>query len=256
MSTETSPPTSFKDHFSGHAQAYAAGRPTYPAALAKALADRCARTELALDCGCGSGQLSLLLASHFGTVVAIDPSAAQIRHAVSHPRVEYAVAPAEHSGLPDHCADLIVAAQAAHWFDLPAFWTEVRRVARPEALCALVTYNLLCIRPDIDARIRHYHDVELGDYWPPERASVTNSYRDIDFPFAELAFPALEITLNWTRDELLDYLRTWSALKRAEQHLPASPLVAMQRDLEVLWPDRLQQRVARFPLTVRCGRVS
>ena len=60
----------FKDHFSEETAAYAAYRPSYPAALADFLASVAPAKALALDCGCWSGQLSVLLAKHFDVVVA------------------------------------------------------------------------------------------------------------------------------------------------------------------------------------------
>jgi hypothetical protein len=131
----------------------------------------------------------------------------------------------------------------------------VRRVARPGALCALVTYNLMNIEPAIDEYVRHFHDVVLGEYWPPERASVIAGYRDIDFPFAELTMPALEIALEWNFEELMNYLDTWSGIKAAEKVLPESPRVAFRRDVAPLWGDPAVRRTVRWPLTVRCGRV-
>ncbi|HEY1906332.1 MAG TPA: class I SAM-dependent methyltransferase, partial [Myxococcaceae bacterium] len=121
----------FKDHFSGAARGYAVHRPVYPRAVAEALAERSPGRSLAWEAGCGSGQLSAVLGEVFERVVATDASAAQIAAATPHPRVQYVVAPAEHSGLPDGSVDCAVAAQAAHWFDLDAYYREVRRVARP-----------------------------------------------------------------------------------------------------------------------------
>ena len=135
--------SAFKDHFSTRSAEYAAYRPTYPRALVDFLADAAPGTELALDCGCGTGQLSVLLGERFARVVATDASQKQIENAEPHARVAYRVAPAEASGLGDASADLVVAAQAAHWFDLPAFYAEARRVARPHGVVALVTYGII-----------------------------------------------------------------------------------------------------------------
>jgi DNA-binding MarR family transcriptional regulator/GNAT superfamily N-acetyltransferase len=95
------PVSTFKDHFSGAASGYAAHRPGYPLAVAEALAARSPGRGCAWDAGCGSGQLSTVLGEVFERVVATDASAAQIAAALPHPRVRYAVAPAEHSDLPD-----------------------------------------------------------------------------------------------------------------------------------------------------------
>ncbi|MEO8028511.1 MAG: sugar transferase [Bryobacteraceae bacterium] len=40
---------------------------------------------------------------------------------------------------------------------------------------------------------------------------VETGYRTIEFPFRELQAPDVAISLDWTRDDLLDYVRTWSA---------------------------------------------
>ena len=123
--------TSFKDHFSSHASGYAAYRPTYPQALIAFLADVAPRTELAIDCGCATGQLSVPLASRFSRVVAIDASASQIAAAQPHERVTYRVGTAEHTGASGHSVDILTVAQAAHWFALDGFYEEARRVVRP-----------------------------------------------------------------------------------------------------------------------------
>ncbi|WP_425501040.1 class I SAM-dependent methyltransferase [Skermanella pratensis] len=81
-----------------------------------------------------------MLGAEFDRVEATDASAEQIAQAASHPRVTYRVARAEESGLPDRSCDLVAAAQAAHWFDLPAYWAggrpraQARRACRPGLL--------------------------------------------------------------------------------------------------------------------------
>src|SRR5690606_34074924 len=91
----------FPDHFSGHADEYAAHRPAYPPALVDYLAGRAPGRRLAWEAGCGSGQLSVPLAGRFQRVIATDASAEQLARAAPHPRVEYRRARAEASGLPD-----------------------------------------------------------------------------------------------------------------------------------------------------------
>src|SRR5215213_5946835 len=146
----------FADHFSKQATAYASFRPSYPDALGAYLAAVSPSPTQVWDCATGSGQAATMLARHFDRVVATDASAAQISAADPCERVEYRVEPAETSGLPDHSCDLITVAQAAHWFDLPAFYAEARRVLEPGGVIALWCYALLEIgQPEVDAAVRH-----------------------------------------------------------------------------------------------------
>lgn len=245
----------FKDHFSARSAAYAAHRPTYPAALVDYLAGLCRETGSALDAGCGTGQLSVLLAERFARVVGTDASAQQIAKAQAHARVEYRVAPAERSGLPDSSVDLVTAAQAAHWFDLPAFYAEARRVGRPGAVIALVTYGVIEADAEIGPAIRHfYHDV-VGPYWPPERRHVEEGYRSFAFPFAEATPPPLAIAVEWRAADLIGYADTWSAVREAEKILGQEPLERFRREILLAWGDPERRRAIRFPLSLRVGRL-
>jgi SAM-dependent methyltransferase len=213
----------FKDHFSGHAADYAAHRPTYPRTLVDFLASVSPGRGLAWDVGCGSGQLSTALAEAFERVVATDASERQVASAAPHPRVTYAVAPAEAGGLPDGAADLVVAAQAAHWFDLPAFYAAARRVARPGGIVALVSYGVAEVDDDLAPVVeRLYRDV-LGPYWPPERRHAEDGYRSLDFPFAEIQAPTLAMGVCWRLADLLGYVGTWSASRAAARALGPGP---------------------------------
>ncbi|TLM60395.1 MAG: methyltransferase domain-containing protein [Deltaproteobacteria bacterium] len=135
----------FADHFAPVAASYADFRPTYPRELFAWLATLTPRRDLAWDCAAGSGQASVDLAGYFAQVVATDASRAQIDAAVPHPRIDYRVAPAEASGLAAASVDLVTVAQALHWFDLPAFYAEVRRVLRPDGALAVWSYGVLAV---------------------------------------------------------------------------------------------------------------
>jgi len=245
----------FKDHFSIRSADYAAYRPTYPRALAAYLADLCARPDVALDAGCGTGQLSVLLAERFDRVVATDASAQQIENAEPNGRVEYRVAPAENSGLPEASVDLVTAAQAAHWFDLPAFYADVRRVGKPGAVLALITYGVVRADPDIDQVIQHFYRDVVGPYWPPERRHVEDGYRAFDFPFHEFPGPPLAIEVHWRAADMIGYAGTWSAVRAAEKVLGRGPIEAFRRTLLEAWGDPDHRRTIRFPLSFRIGRI-
>ncbi len=246
----------FSDHFAPVAGHYADFRPCYPADLFGWLAAQCRGHALAWDCGAGSGQASVALAAHFAHVRATDASADQIAHAERHAGVDYAVAPAERSGLPDARADLVTVAQALHWFDLPAFYAEVRRVLRPGGVIAAWTYGVhLTEGDDVQAVVRHFHDHVVGPHWPPERRHVENGYSELPFPFARIATPQFTMQVRWTLAQLLGYLGSWSATARYRQASGSDPLPALQQQLLPRWGDPAQPRTVSWPLSVVAGRL-
>ncbi|MGJ7914972.1 class I SAM-dependent methyltransferase [Massilia sp. LXY-6] len=252
MSTNSQPA---RNWFDQGGQAYARFRPEYPRQLAAFLASQAPDDALAVDVGCGNGQLTQLLAPYFGKVVGLDPSADQIANAAPNERIDYRCASAEQLPLRDAGASLITAAQAAHWFDLPAFYREVRRIARPGAILALVSYGVLKLDPALDARFQTFYWDEIGPYWPAERKLVDTGYATIDFPFEELAPPALEIRLDWHLSEFLGYLTTWSAVRSAREAGKEELLVRFANDIAQAWGDPDLSRTICWPINMRIGRV-
>jgi SAM-dependent methyltransferase len=246
----------FKDHFSGAATGYAAHRPVYPRAVAEALAERSPGRGLAWDAGCGSGQLSGVLGEVFERVEATDASAQQIAAATPHLRVHYAVAPAEASGLPDRSVDCAVAAQAAHWFDLDAYYREVRRVARPGGLIALVTYAVMEVDPEIERLVERFYWHTLEGHWPAERKLVEEGYRSLPFPFQPVPAPALALEHRWSVEQLLGYVGTWSAVQSLNKAGRGQDLEQFGHELRAAWGHPSRERVVRWPLSLRLGRVS
>src|SRR5437867_1927146 len=121
---------SFKDHFSKQAADYAKFRPRYPHEMFEYLGSLAPRRQLAWDCDTGNGQAAVGLATVFERVIATDASEKQIANAQSHERVEYRVAAAENTGIQSATVDLIMVAQALHWFDLPRFYEEARHALK------------------------------------------------------------------------------------------------------------------------------
>ena len=242
----------FKDHFSGHAGEYAQFRPHYPDALFAYLASEAPSRSLAWDCATGNGQAAIGLAAQFDRVIATDASAQQIQAAEHHDRVEYRVALAEQSGLPASSLDLVTVAQALHWFDIPSFFTEARRVLKPNGIIAVWAYTFVTVAPEVDAIVERFYRETTGPFWPPERALVESGYRDIEFPFAELEPGKFELAVVWQPDQLLGYLRTWSATKRFIAARGFDPLESLGEELKDVWSDGA--RVVQWPLHLRIGR--
>ncbi len=244
-------------HFQTAGADYAKYRPTYPEELAEFLAKQCRQHNLALDVGCGNGQFSKLVAEHFKAVLATDVSASQIENVIPASNIQFAVEPAEECSAKDRSVDLIVAAQAAHWFDLESFYREVRRIAVPGAMIALISYGVLSINNErCNTRFRQFYYDEIGPYWPRERQHVDNGYDSFDFPFNELPYPTMYINREWTLKQFLGYVSTWSSAKAAAEDGKEQLMTRFSKELAALWGKPQQQRKISWPIAMRLGQLS
>jgi SAM-dependent methyltransferase len=242
----------FKDHFSKQAADYAKFRPRYPHEMFEYLGSLAPRRQLAWDCGTGNGQAAVGLATVFDRVIATDASEKQIANAQSHERVDYRVARAEKSDLESASIDLIMVAQALHWFDLDRFYDEVRRVLRKNSVLAASAYNLLHFEPAIDEVINRYYYEVVGTFWPPERVLV-EKFEELPFPFSEIQTPSFEMIAQWNLEHLLGYLRSWSATQRFIAENQRDPLEDIADELRGAWGNPQQARSVIWPLTLRIG---
>lgn len=245
----------FRDHFSRVAKTYAAVRPHYPAELYAYLAALAPAHDIAWDAATGNGQAAVGRARHFDRVIATDASAAQIAQATLNPRVEYRVARAEESGLPAATIDLVAVAQAVHWFDLEAFYREVRRVARRGAITALWSYGYFTMTPEIDAAIARFAEGTLLEFWPPETRVIGERYRPLPFPFDEIEAPTFPMDQPITLAQVESYFRSWSGVQRYLDARGSDPVPAMMTELTKLWGDPASVRSAHFEIFLRVGRV-
>lgn len=245
----------FKDHFSAAAGQYRACRPGHPAGLFRYLASLAPGWGRAWDCGAGSGQASVGLASYFEEVVAVDASPQQIAQAEPHPKVRYVVAPVEAAGLPSESVDLTVAAQAVHWFDFDRFYAEVWRVSRPGAILAVWCYWQVTVGPEVDPVWRRFVFDTVGPYWPAERRYVESGYETIPFPFQEIPAPDFTLEAHWRPDELAGYMATWSSVARCRAETGKDPVPAFQAELEEVWGDPAERRRVTWPIHMRLGKV-
>jgi ubiquinone/menaquinone biosynthesis C-methylase UbiE len=244
----------FHDHFSTVASRYADYRPRYPKELFDYVGGLAPSRSLAWDCAAGNGQATIDLATHFQRVIATDASSEQIAAAQRVPNVEYRVAAAEESGLPDNSADLVTVAQALHWFDLDRFYADVRRVLRPGGVLAVWAYGINTVESRaINDIVQDFYSNIVGPFWPPERKIVEEGYKMLPFPFVEVQPPNFQMQTRWTLDQLLGYFGTWSATNRFIKAKGENPLPALRDRLKGVWGEPESARFVTWPLTLRVG---
>ncbi|RYZ54410.1 MAG: class I SAM-dependent methyltransferase [Sphingobacteriales bacterium] len=242
------------DHFSRQADVYAAFRPNYPGELYDFMFSISPGFERAWDCGTGNGQVARVLAGKFARVDATDISAAQLMHAPLLDNVHYEKVRAEQTGFPNAAFDLITVATAVHWFDFEDFYREVRRVGGKDAVIAVWTYVPFHCSPEIDAIVNDLSKIKLKKYWPEGRHYLEDGYKTIPFPFREIAVPEFSIDVDWTMQQLLGYLDSWSsvqAYKNMHQHSPVDGII---QDIEKAWGVSETRRFL-FPIYMRAGYI-
>lgn len=125
-----------KVRFTSRVDDYVRYRPTYPPAVLDVLREGAGLTPASVvaDVGSGTGISTELLLGVAHTVYAVEPNAAMRGAAEGalgrHPGFRSVDGSAEATTLPDASVDLIVCAQAFHWFDPERTRTEFRRILR------------------------------------------------------------------------------------------------------------------------------
>lgn len=222
--------------------AYAAFRPIYPLSLyERILRYHQGPRRLCVDLGCGHGPMARVFANHFDRVIGCDPSSGMVRQArssiakVKVDNIEFVEASAE--SLPflrPESVDLIVAGQAAHWFDTSTFWPEMKRVVARGGTLALWGYkdHVFVDFPEATRVLNEYtygasaHG--LGRYWEAGRSKVRDKLRSLQPPpldWEEIERIEYEPGTRGPRsgegtmfldkefmiEECMEYVRTWSA---------------------------------------------
>jgi len=244
-----------KDNFSSSSDNYAKYRPTYPVAFYNYLNNIVAQKENVWDCGTGTGQVAFELAKTFKNVYATDISQSQLDNALEANNIQYSIQPAESTNFYANLFDVIIVAQAIHWFGFDAFYSEVRRTAKEDALICILGYERLKISEEIDTIISDFYYNTIGSYWDKERKYIDESYETIPFPFEEIETPSFSNKLKWTLDDLIGYLNTWSAVKRFIKKNNYNPVDILFSQIEPIWEESASREVT-FPILLRIGRVN
>ncbi|MBO1926486.1 class I SAM-dependent methyltransferase [Thiomicrorhabdus sp. 6S2-11] len=242
--------------FENNGANYATYRPVYPQELATALSQLCQNHQTALDVGCGTGQLTYLLSKHFVSVIGTDTSRSQLEFAQTAENIRYLHESAEDTRLENDSVDLVVVAQAAHWFNLDSFYQEVKRIAVQDAVIALISYGVPYIEASVNSVFQQGYWQQIHQYWPDERKHVENGYIELPFPFQEIDFPETFIHKEMNLDEFIGYIRTWSAYKKAQERQEVTAFTLFFEQLERSWGNRAKTHKVSWPISVRAGKIA
>jgi SAM-dependent methyltransferase len=177
----SAPPRDPTGRFSDRVHDYARHRPSYPKELIDLLRDELGLQpeHVVADVGSGTGILTEMLLANGNRVVAVEPNQAMAQAAQERlggdPRFRSVDGRAEATGLTTGEVDLVVAAQAFHWFDPARSRDEFLRILKPPGGVALV-WNIR--RVDTTPFLRDYE--AFLRQWGTDYNEVSSRYRDED----------------------------------------------------------------------------
>ncbi|HEX3358434.1 MAG TPA: class I SAM-dependent methyltransferase [Tepidisphaeraceae bacterium] len=133
-----------KARFSNRVDDYVKYRPDYPRQILTLLHDRIGFSPSwkVADVGSGTGIASRMFLENGNEVFSVEPNA-QMRAAAEEflsdqPRFHSINASAEATTLANASVDLVICAQAFHWFDKPATAREFKRILQPRGYVAVI----------------------------------------------------------------------------------------------------------------------
>jgi ubiquinone/menaquinone biosynthesis C-methylase UbiE len=242
-----------KDNFSKQAASYAQFRPQYPQEMIDYVVSFVQNKNVALDVATGNGQIASKLSPYFEKVFATDISQKQLDHAIQADNILYSKESAENTSFENQQFDLIVVAQAIHWFDFGAFYKEVNRILKPNGVFAVLGYGLFSTNADSDKILHHFYYNIVGPYWDAERRYLDENYETIPFPFEEIPVTKFKNEFVWSFESVIEYLQTWSSVQHYISKNNQNPVDLIYDELKASW-DKNDQKVT-FPLLLRIGKI-
>lgn len=127
-----------KIRFSATVGNYDQYRPSYPSKLIDWIITtiKLKPPDTVVDIGCGTGISTRLFAEKGFKVIGVDPNQDMLEDAKNRGSTAiYQKGNAENTNLPADFANLIISAQAFHWFAIDKTMQEFKRILKPEGFC-------------------------------------------------------------------------------------------------------------------------
>lgn len=234
-----------KDRFTAAASAYREHRPAYPAELIDwiAMATGVAPPARVADVGCGTGIASRLFAARGYEVIGVEPNDAMRAAAVAAGGARYRRGEATNTGLLDAAVDMVVCAQAFHYFEVTPTLGEWRRILAPGGGCAVFWYRIAAspLKDEYHALRRRHASAEPAPY----------RTRKKDIASALCAQPAVrdQQTACFTGEQVLD-LDGLRGRFAASSHLAGAGDKALERAIADFFARHQQGGQVRLPLAI------
>ncbi|KAM3338329.1 putative methyltransferase DDB [Capsicum galapagoense] len=256
--------------FIKQAQQYSVGRPSYPDNLFNFIASKTPCHDLVWDVGTGTGQAAQSLAKLYKNVIATDASPKQLEFAAKVPNVQYkctspnmSMSEIETKIGSESSVDLITIAQAMHWFDLPTFYQQAKRLLKkPNGVIAAWCYTTPEVSDSVDAILEKFYTIDTGPYWESPRKLVDEKYKTIDFPFEAVDGCDHNGPFEFKIEKVTDlesyftYLKSWSAYQTAKEKGAELLTDDVVDKFTSAWnEDGKSEKTVTYPIYLRIGKV-
>jgi SAM-dependent methyltransferase len=201
--------------FSSRVDDYAKYRPDYPRGVLEVLHERVglAPDWIVADVGCGTGISCRMFLENGNEVFGVEPNDDMRRVAerefASHAKFHPIKAAAEETTLAGASVDLVVAAQAYHWFDRAATAREFKRILRERGFIAIMWNTRLTSGPfarEYD-ELLHRHGTDYKEVAHRTPMSPDDFTKVFGTPFQRIATPNEQV---FDLNELLGRVRSSS----------------------------------------------
>lgn len=132
------------ERFSNRVENYVKYRPDYPREIVRYLAANCGltRESIVADVGCGTGISCRMFLENGNRVIGVEPNEAMrgaaVKQLAEFPWFIVVDGTSEATTLEDDSIDMVVAAQAFHWFDPDRTRPEFKRILKPGGHVVLI----------------------------------------------------------------------------------------------------------------------
>jgi SAM-dependent methyltransferase len=166
--------------FSGKADNYEAGRPSYAPEAVDYILSQFDPACAVADVGAGTGKFSVLLAERKVLLSAVEPNEDMRRGLektlAPYPNAKAYNGTAEATGLADASVDIVVCAQAFHWFDHEAIKPEFKRILKDKGK-AFIVYNEKADRQDSLEELAWFTRINDPSHaWPIRKEAISRFF--------------------------------------------------------------------------------
>ena len=116
----------------------------------------------------------------------------------------------------------------------------------------MIGYGLPQTGKPLQDIIDHFYTKIIGPYWDTERHYIDEAYQTIPFPFEEIRMADYQIVYQWSFEQLVGYIGTWSAVKHYTKQHNENPVSFIEYKLKNAWGDTATHSFT-FQILLRVG---